>query len=97
MSRASFPRPEHSALLREKIAERLRSHPVPLEVGARSLDQYRCCYRFGFRESPDQDWVELSIHFQVAERLESNPGSGELDKLLDLFLNRHFSMASPES
>ena len=90
MSRSSFPRPEHSALLGEKIAAHLRSRSITLELAQRPPDHYRCCYRFGLREPANQAWVELSIHFQVAERLEITPASGELDQILDLFFERHF-------
>lgn len=91
MSRSSFPRPEHIALLREKIAQRLQSYEVPLELAERGVDHYRCCYRFGVRQSPDRNWLELSIHFQLAERLESGRSSAELDQMLTLFLERHFA------
>jgi hypothetical protein len=97
MSRCSFPRPQHAVLLREKIAERLRSYPVPVEVSERGLDHYRCCYRFGIRRAPEQDEVELSVHFQVAERLEAAGSAEELIRILDLFVERHFaSDATPE-
>ena len=91
MSRSSFPQPQHAALLRQRIAERLQSQPLPYEVTERGLDQYRCCYRFGIRRPADQDWVELSVHFQVAERLENTRSARELARILDLFLERHFA------
>jgi hypothetical protein len=93
MSRSSFPRPEHAALLHGAIARQLRSRPAPFELVDRGLDHYRCRYRFGIRRSPESDWTELSVHFQVAERLELTRNSEELDGILDLFLERHFADA----
>lgn len=90
MSRASFPRPEHAALLRERIESRLRALQLPIEVAERGLDQLRCCYRFGFRRSSEQDWLELPVHFQVAERLEAGQGDSELNRVLDSFLDQSF-------
>jgi len=97
MSRSSFPRPEHSALLRENITKILLCQPYPLEISERSLDHFRCCYRFGFRRSPGREWIELSIHFQLAERLENNPTSEELGQILNLFLERHFGKVGAEN
>ena len=91
MSRPSFPRPEHATLLREKIAERLQSHPHSFELAERGLDHYRCCYRFGIRGGRGSDWAELPLHFQVAERLAAGGSGEELSRILDLFLERHFS------
>ena len=91
MSRSSFPRPEHAALLRQRIVERLQSQPLPYEVTERGLDHYRCCYRFGIRRATDPGSAELSVHFQVAERLENTQSAGELARILDLFLERHFA------
>ena len=91
MSRSSFPRSHHAALLREKIQPALRARGIPLEVIDRGLDQYRCCYRFGFRRSAEQEWTELAIHFQVAERLESSGDEAELERMLHLFLERYFA------
>jgi len=93
MSRASFPRPEHAALLGEKIAAYLRSGNLPLEVASKGPDHYRCSYRYGFRKPPEAAWRELSIHFQVAERLETSNDAGELNGILDLFLERNFPPA----
>jgi hypothetical protein len=91
MSRASFPRPEQIALLRERIAARLAACAIPLEVAERGLDHYRCCYRFGFRQSSGTDWRDLAIHFQLAERLEVSGDDAELGRLLDLFWERNFA------
>ena len=96
MSRASFPRPEHSDLLREKINDRLRARRLDLELTERGPDHYRCRYRFGFRRSPEQDWIELAIHFQVAERLQTGRSDTELARILDSFLDSHFPQAEPE-
>jgi len=49
MSVSSFPRAEHIALLRAKIAERLRERGLSLEVAERGLNQMKCQYRFGLR------------------------------------------------
>ena len=89
MSRASFPRPEHLALLQEKIGQWLQDRNWGIEVTERGLDHYRCQYRFGFRRPPE-GWVELSIHFQVAGRLETGSGDTELCRLLETFLKRSF-------
>jgi len=97
MSRASFPRHEHAVLLLEKIEQRLRTRPLALEVAERGLDHLRCCYRFGFRRSHEQEWIELCIHFQVAERLEASQDEAELHRILDSFLDRAFSSVGPES
>ena len=91
MSRSSFPQPHHAALLREKIHTSLQASGIPLEAIDRGLDQYRCCYRFGFRRSAEQEWTELAIHFQVAERLENSGDESELALLIDRFLERYFS------
>ena len=94
MSRSSFPRPEHIALLRERIAGRLQEHSIPLEMSERAVDHYRCCYRFGFRRRGDNEWKDLSIHFQIAERLEQGGDASDLEELLNLFLERNFSAAA---
>jgi hypothetical protein len=60
------------------------------------LDHYRCCYRLGLRRAPGDDWTVLSIHFQVAERLESSHDDTELDRLLDQFLDRYFAAGRAE-
>ena len=91
MSRASFPRPEHVALLRERIAARLAAGAIPLETTERGLDHYRCSYRFGFRQNSLQDWTDLAIHFQLVERLATSGDDAELGRLLDLFWERSFS------
>lgn len=90
MSRSSFPRPEHAALLRERIGQWLRLRAPFAEVAERGLNHYRCCYRFGFRLAPDQDWAEVAIHFQVAERLEQGGGGQDLDHILDSFWKSAF-------
>ncbi len=93
MSRSSFPRAEHVAALRAAIARLLGEQQTRLEVAERGIDHLRCCYRFGFRHSPEQDWIELPIHFQVAERLEAGRGPAELERILDSFLQRSFAAA----
>jgi hypothetical protein len=90
MSRVSFPRPEHIALLRDTIVARLAAAGLPLEMTNRGLDHYRCLYRFGFRRTSKDDWSELTVHFQVAERLEISNDDAELGRLLDLFWDRYF-------
>ena len=97
MSRSSFPRQEHAALLRDQIRDRLKSVAAPMEVVDRGLDQYRCCYRFGLRRPTDAGWKELSVHFQVAKRLEDTGDGTELRGIIDAFVLRHYgSAASPE-
>lgn len=96
MSRSSFPRPEHAVLLREQITQQLQSYPHPFKVCERSLDHYRCCYRFEIRRAPETDGVELSVHFQVAERLEATRNSEELARILDMFVERHFASSGAE-
>ena len=111
MSVSSFPRPEHVALLRRKIEERVRERNLPLEVAERGLNQWKCQYRFGLRQVPSspvkvpegegppsfsaapqgpsaEGWMELAIHFQIAQRLEEGQGTAEFDSLLDHFLSR---------
>ena len=95
MSRSSFPRTEHIAALRVAIARGLGAQQVRLEVAERGIDHLRCCYRFGFRHSAEQDWIELPIHFQVAERLEAGRGTAELERILDSFLKCFFAAAMP--
>ena len=106
MSVTSFPRAEHIALLRAKIAERLRERGLALEVAERGLNQMKCQYRFGFRRQPSgepprpsasespsgpaNDWAELPIHFQIAQRLEEGQGEAEFDRVLENFLFRNF-------
>lgn len=47
------------------------------------------------QESPSaEDWAELSIHFQVAQRLEEGRGGAGLDRILDRFLSREFGNSS---
>lgn len=89
MSVSSFPRPEHIALLRNKIEGRLRSRGEALEIAERGLNQLKCQYKFGFRRSPEDEWIELGIHFQVADRLEHGGNDSELNRILDEFLERH--------
>ncbi|MBI3894633.1 MAG: hypothetical protein HY313_01745 [Acidobacteria bacterium] len=89
MSRPSFPRPEHLVLLREKIGQWLLERNLEIEVAERGLDHYRCQYRFGFRRPPGE-WLELPVHFQVADRLEMGHDEGELHRLLKAFLGKFF-------
>lgn len=88
MSASSFPRPEHLALLRRKIEDwgRLRGRPV--EVCERGLNQLKCQYKFGLRSGPQDDWREIGIHFQVAERLGRTGDEAELNRALDDFTKR---------
>ena len=90
MSDTSFPRTEHVVLLGEKIATRLQERNLPLEVAERGINHHKCQYRFGFRRNPEQNWVEVAIHFQVAERLAVSQSDAALNRILDPFLNRHF-------
>jgi hypothetical protein len=39
----------------------------------------------------DRNWLELSIHFQVAERLASDPSARSSIQMLSRFLERHFA------
>ena len=94
MSRSSFPQPEHVATLRAAIARCLGEQQMRLEVAERGIDHLRCCYRFGLRHSPEQDWSELPIHFQVAERLRAGRTT-ELERILHSFLKRSFAAAIP--
>ena len=82
-------------MLLERIEQRLRTRPLPLEVAERGLDHLRCCYRFGFRRSSEQEWIELPIHFQVAERLEAGQDEAELHRILDSLLERSFALRAP--
>ncbi|MBI2816278.1 MAG: hypothetical protein HYX72_05020 [Acidobacteria bacterium] len=91
MSVSSFPRPEHIPLLRKKIQEQLQSLGQALEIAERGLNQLKCQYKFGFRSAPEDEWIELGIHFQVADRLENSGNESELSRILDEFLQRHFS------
>ncbi|MGH9786537.1 MAG: hypothetical protein ACRD88_20395 [Terriglobia bacterium] len=97
MSVSSFPRAEHIALLRQAIEHWLRERKLPLEVAERGLHQLKCQYVFGFRhpravlpdqERPTDNWAELAIHFQMAQRLEEGRGETEIDALLDRFCSR---------
>ena len=98
MSVPSFPRAEHMALLRQTIEQRLRDRNLSYEVVERGLNQWKCQYCFGFRRPaseslspqspPVEVWLELPIHFQIAQRLEEGKGEAELDHILDDFLNR---------
>lgn len=90
MSRTSFPRPEHVALLKQKIEERIRKRRAAAEVAERGLNQLKCQYKFGLRRSGEDDWIELAIHFQFADRLQNAGGDAELNRLIDSFLTRHF-------
>lgn len=49
MSVSSFPRPEHTVLLRSKIEEGLSKRGLLLEVSELGLNQMKCQYRFGLR------------------------------------------------
>ena len=93
MSRASFPRTEHSVLLQENLATLLSSLVTQLEFTSLGLDHYRCSYRFGFRlraQSGDAEWKELSIHFQLADRLEQSGDVTELKGIFTRFVERNF-------
>ena len=106
MSVSSFPRPEHIALLRSRIEEGLDKRGLRLlEVAERGLNQMKCQYRFGLRRRPDEkpsytpsesvndaanDWAEMPIHFQIAQRLEEGRGDAEWDRMLERFLSHHF-------
>jgi len=91
MSRSSFPRPEHVAALQQKIEERVRLSPLTIEVAERGLNHYRCQYRFRLRRRPGEEWVELGIHFQLADRMETTGSDAELNRIVDEFVNRHFA------
>jgi hypothetical protein len=95
MSQSSFPCSKHIALLRRKIEERIRLRGDSLEVAERGLNQLKCQYKFGLRTGPNQEWVEIGIHFQVADRLETTGSVTELNRTLDGFLNRHFQGSDP--
>ncbi|MBI4458850.1 MAG: hypothetical protein HY648_02175 [Acidobacteria bacterium] len=90
MSRASFPRSEHQALLRDRIEQWLTQRNLDLEFGERGLDHYHCRYRFAFRR-PLEEWVEFAVHFQVAERMEAGRGEMELARFLERFVGESFS------
>lgn len=90
MSRASFPRSEHLSLLRDKIEQWIAEHGLNIEIAERGLNHYKCQYRFEFRR-PSHEWMELPIHFQVAQRLEAGCGEDELNRLLETFLQRSFA------
>jgi len=106
MSVASFPRAEHIALLRQKIQEGVRQRGLALEVAERGLNQMKCQYRFGLRRAagslaaeasePDSsggqagDWVELAIHFQVAQRMEESGSTTVFERILEDFLSSNF-------
>jgi hypothetical protein len=47
-------------------------------------------HRFGVRRQRTDEWTEIPIHFQVAERLETDQNNAELNRMLDDFLNQHF-------
>lgn len=44
----------------------------------------------GPENDPGQDWAELLVHFQTAQRLEEGRGEAELDRMLENFLSAHF-------
>lgn len=90
MSGSSFPRPEHIALLRRLIERRGRGRSPSVEVAERGLNHLKCQYKFGLRQEPEGVWRELSIHFQVAERLLAGADDSELERIIDAFLHRHF-------
>src|ERR1051325_11628117 len=98
MSRSSFPRAEHLSLLKNAVAERLRVGRLPVQLSGESLDHYRCCYRLAFDRIDSASSVdaiteaqrELSIHFQIAERLENSGDATEINALLDQFVQRNF-------
>ncbi len=90
MSVSSFPRPEHIALLRNKIQEHLRLRGRALEIAERGLNHLKCQYKFGFRRGAEEEWAEMGIHFQVADRLENSGNQSELSRVLDEFLERQF-------
>ncbi len=90
MSIASFPRPEHVALLRQKIEETIRLRGDRMEVGDLGLNHLKCQYKFGLKRRPDDQWAELAIHFQYAERLARTRDPADLERLIGNFLDQHF-------
>jgi hypothetical protein len=91
VSVSSFPRSEHITLLREKITERVRLRQQSIEVVEHGLNHLKCQYKFGLRNRPEEDWIELAIHFQSAERLETTRNDAEINRIVDAFLSRHFA------
>lgn len=90
MSASSFPRAEHVALLRQQIENLIRLRGQRIEVTERGLHHLKCQYKFGLRKRPEDEWLELAIHFQSADRFERTAKAAELDRLINEFLNRHF-------
>ena len=90
MSVSSFPRAEHIALLRQEIEDRVRLRGHKIEVAERGLNHLKCQYKFGVRDRPGNEWTELAIHFQVAERLERTGNDSEMDRIIDQFLGPRF-------
>ncbi len=87
MSLSSFPRAEHIILLRQKIEEIMRLRGDRLELSERGLNRLKCQYKFGLRRRPEDEWAELAIHFQFADRFERTGNSAELERVINGFLN----------
>jgi len=91
MFRSSFPRSEHITALRQKLQERLGRVPQTIEVADLGLNHYKCHYKVGLRRRAEEPWIELAVHFQVMDRLEATGNDAELNRILDRFLNQHFT------
>ena len=90
MSASSFPRSEHISLLKQKLERRAHNLDPNIEVAEHGLNHLKCQYKFKLRRTPGEDWTELAIHFQVAERLEATANEAELNRILDAFLSQRF-------
>jgi hypothetical protein len=97
MSQSSFPRPEHIAALRAHLQNFAKESGVELQAENSGLDRYHCHYRVGLR-SLAGDWrEELSVHFQVAERLLAGGNTEGLDRQLKEAVNRYQSFLADQS
>ncbi len=84
-------------LLREKIQKYFRSRELNWELADRGINQLRCQYRIGLRPAGAPEWIEVAIHFQVAERLRKGAAEGaegndaEIRKVLDPIVSQALS------
>ena len=88
MSVNSFPRPEHLDALLEYARTLLVTTGRGVDVESNGLDRFHCQYRLKFRHRPSGNCEEVSIHFQLAEKVYSGQGTMQLDRQLAAAVQR---------
>lgn len=82
MSLNSFPKPEHRAALIAHAANLAAQMDEALEITDAGLDRFHCQYRVKISQPGAGAGVEVSVHFQMAEKLLVSQPPDQLNRLL---------------